>query len=468
MKKRAEDAVSGARLPLRVKMGFGVGDLGGNLFFTVMGFYTSIFLTDAMGISPLYAGVAFWLSKLWDAVVDPFIGYISDRTRSRWGRRRPYLLFGALPLLLAMWLFFSSPNFAGNDLMGCLWAGLVLCLLNTAYSVVNINYSSLTPELTKDYKERTVLNGYRFGFAVIGTLLGAVAVPLITQLAGGNARVGYSVSGLVFGIIMAGTILISFFSVREPAQGAVPGPKEKFLSIYFTVFKNRVYLRLAAVYMLHLIGLTLVQSNLSYYFKYFYKADFALAMLILLVVALICVPISVLVAKRIGKKRTYQIALLILAVSCMAIFFFGHILGMNFTLALMLFAGVGLGFAYAPPFAMLPDVVEADAVRTNSRKEGAYYGMWTFCSQVGVAIAAGIALFCLGFAGYVTPEFAEQVVVQPPAAMFMIRLLLGPIPAVIFVSAIFLLQGYPIDEKAYNAIMAESELSASAEGTSLQ
>ncbi len=454
-------APADAKLPLRVKAGFGIGDLGGNLFFTAMGSYSLIFLTDIVGISAALAGTALLIGKIWDAVVDPFIGFYSDRTRSRWGRRRPWLLIGALPLLLTMWMFFSTPDFRSAQVLGCVWATFALCLLNTAYSAVNIPYGSLTPELTKDYKERTSLNGFRFGFAVIGTMLGAATVQPIVDLVGEPHR-GFSVVGLVFGVIMAATILATFLSVREPAHDGAPVKKSDFLPTFFGVFRNRVYLRLACVYMLNLIGITFVQSMIVYYFKYFYREDVSLALLILLGVAMLCVPVSVLVSKRIGKKRTYQLALVILAVACVAIFSLGHILGKNFTLAMMVFAGVGIGFGYVPPFAMLPDVVEVDAVRTKTRKEGAYYGMWTFCAQVGVALAAAVSGALLELAKYITPATAEQFVAQPDSAMLMIRVLLGPIPAAIFLLGVLLIHRYPIDEKTYDAIVAEEETAAAA------
>lgn len=440
---------SANRLPLHAKIGFGVGDLGGNLFFTAMGFYSLIYLTDTVGLAAALAGSAILIGKIWDAVTDPLTGFISDRTRTRWGRRRPFLLFGSLPLLLAMWYFFTAPQIDGNQTRGFIWAAVALCLLNTAYTIVNIPYGSLTPELTKDYKERTSLNGFRFSFAVIGTILGAAVVLPIVSLAG-DARRGYSIVGLLFGTIMAVTILVTFFSVREPANPA-PQPKEPFFATFLTVFKNKTYLRLAAVYTMNLTGITFVQTMLVYYFKYLYRdeAMTTIAMLLLLVVAMICVPISVLVAKRLGKKRTYQLALAILAVSCLAIFALGHILGMTFTLVVMVFAGVGIGFGYVPPFAMLPDVVEVDAVQSGIRKEGAYYGMWTFFSKTGVALAAAFAGLFLGLAGFV-PNLADQ----SGATLLVIRLLIGPVPAFIFIVGIWLMQRYPIDEKTYDAIIA--------------
>ncbi len=454
MEQKAENARPASKLPLKVKLGFGIGDLGGNLFFTAMGFYTLIYLTDTVGLSAALAGIAILIAKSWDAINDPLMGFITDRTRSRFGRRRPYLLYGALPLLLAMWFFFSAPDFSTRQTAGFLWATFALCLLNTAYTLVNIPYGSLTPDITKDYQERTSLNGFRFSFAVIGTILGAAVVLPIVNLAG-DPHKGYSLVGLLFGVIMAVTILITFFSVRETPLADQARPKEKFFETFLVVFKNKTYMRLAAVYMLNLTGLTFVQTMLVYYFKYIYHDEgmTTIAMLLLLGVAMLCVPLSVLVAKRLGKKRTYQLALGILTISCLAMFFFAHTLGMLFTFGIMAFAGVGVGFGYVPPFAMLPDVVEVDAIQTKARKEGAYYGMWTFFSTFGVALASALAGVFLGFA-----KFVPNLVDQAPSALFTIRLMIGPAPALIFLAGILLIQPYQLDEKKYDAILAEAEV----------
>jgi len=460
MKQVADNKAShSSRLPLSVKLGFGIGDLGGNLFFTAMGFYSLIYLTDTVGVSAALAGIAILVGKFWDAVTDPLVGFLSDRTRSRWGRRRPYLLFGAIPLLLAMWYFFSAPDFSSRQTAGFLWATFALCLLNTAYTVVNIPYGSLTPEITKDYQERTTLNGFRFSFAVIGTILGAAVVIPIVELAG-NTHTGYSIVGLLFGFIMAATILTTFFTVRETASTEQPRPKTKFFETFGVVFKNKTYLRLVAVYTMNLTGITFVQTMLVYYFKYIYQDEgmTTIAMLLLLGVAMLCVPISVLVAKRIGKKRTYQLALGILVLSCLAMFLFAHTLGMIFTFCVMVFAGVGIGFGYVPPFAMLPDVVEVDAIQTKTRKEGAYYGMWTFFSKIGVALAAALSGVFLGFA-----KFVPNIVDQTASALYTIRLLIGPVPALIFLLGIVLVQKYPLDEKRYDAILEQADQADQAE-----
>jgi GPH family glycoside/pentoside/hexuronide:cation symporter len=431
-------------------MGFGVCDLGGNLFFTALGFWSLNYLTDTVGLSAALAGTAVMVGKLWDAVTDPVMGYISDRTRSRWGRRRPYLLFGSLPLLVAMVFFFTNPHLHSPVLL-TLWAIVALMFLNTAYTVVNIPYNSLTPELTADYHERTSLNGFRFGFAVIGTIVGAAAVqPILGAFP--NKSAGFSAVGAILGLIMALAALTTFFSVREQAHSREELPREGFFSTYLGVFKNIPYLIVLITFALHLMALNFLQGILVYYTKYVYKNEGLTtpSMILLLVVAMACIPVSVWVSKKIGKKRTYQIAFAVLAVACGLIFSFGHLWGPSFFLGMMVFAGVGIGFGYVAPWAMVPDTIEYDAHRTGERKEGAFYGMWTFTSKVGQSLSILISGLILSAGGYV----AEAA--QSSRAIFAIRLIIGPLPLLVFVGALVLIQFYPLDEKTYRALMAQA------------
>ncbi len=441
------------KLGLGTKIGFGAADLGGNLFFTAMGFWTLNYLTDTVGLSAAAAGGAVMVGKLWDAVTDPMMGFISDRTRTRWGRRRPYLLFGAVPLALTMWFFFTNPHI-GSQAWLTIWAAIALCALNTAYTVVNIPYSSLTPELTKDYHERSSLNGFRFGFAVIGTILGAGAVLPLVGIFGADRSSGFSFMGAILGFLMAASTLVTFFSVHEPDHNHEPKPTEKFFPTFLAVFRNKPYVILLLTYALNLTALNFVQGILVYYFKYIYRDEAltTLAMILLLVTAMVCIPVSVKVSKRIGKKRTYQICFAILASACLVIYFLGHRLGSGFFLAMMVYAGIGIGFGYVAPWAMVPDTIEFDAVRTGNRKEGAFYGMWTFTSKVGTSLAIALTGLILGAAGY-----AANLPEQGASALAAIRLIIGPIPAIVFVAATILIERYPIDEKTYQKFMAEHE-----------
>jgi GPH family glycoside/pentoside/hexuronide:cation symporter len=437
----------GNKLSVKQKLGFGIFDLGGNMLFTVMGFWCLNYLTDTVGLAAALAGTAVMVGKFWDAVTDPVMGYISDRTLTRWGRRRPYLLFGAIPTALALWFFFTAPGIE-NPLVLTLWASLTLMLLNTASTVINIPYSSLTPELTDDYHERTSLNGYRFGCAVFGTIIGAAAVQPIVAAFPGQKR-GFSVLGLILGSIIALTTLLTFWGTREKQHSRKDIPTGGFFATYRDVFLNRPYVLLLITYALHLMGITFLQGILVYYTKYIYHREELTtpAMVILLLTAMIFIPVSVLVSKRIGKKRTYQICFAILSSACMIIFAIGHILDPNFFLGIMVYAGVGVGFSYVAPFAMAPDAIEYDAVKTGDRKEGAYYGIWTFIAKVGQSLAVFLSGLILSQGGYIADA------IQSASSVLAIRIIIGPLPALILIGAMVLIQFYPLDEKTYQALM---------------
>jgi GPH family glycoside/pentoside/hexuronide:cation symporter len=441
----------GGSLSLGQKLGFGIFDLGGNLFFTLMGFWCLKYLTDTAGLAAGLAGIALMVGKAWDAVTDPVMGYISDRTRSRWGRRRPYLLFGALPMFLSMWFFFSPPAFTGQAAL-TLWALLALMLLNTAATVINIPYSSLTPELTTDYHERSALNGYRFGCAVFGTIIGAAAVQPLTGLFG-SPRLGWSMTGLILGALMALTTLLTFAGTREKPHAAADYPREGFFSTYRGVFGNGPYVRLLLTYALHIMGITFLQSILPYYTEYIYgRPDLTtLALGILLLSAMAFIPVSVLVSRKIGKKRTYQICFAVISSACLAVFFFGQAGGIGGFLILMAYAGIGVGFSYVAPYAMIPDAIDWGAKAGGERKEGAYYGIWTFVSKLGTALSVFVSGGILALGGY--RANAEQ----GRGAVSAIRLLVGPIPALILIGAMVLIHFYSLDQEACGGMAGQGE-----------
>ncbi|MBW1983677.1 MAG: MFS transporter [Deltaproteobacteria bacterium] len=434
------------KLPLKVKLGYGVCDLGGNLFFTVMAFLLLNYLTDTVGIAAGLAGIVIMIGKIWDAVTDPVVGYVSDRTNSKWGRRRPYIFFGSFPLFITMIIMFTNPNLSSQSQL-FLWGVVAFCLLNTAYTLVNIPYSSLTPELTQDFHERTSLNGYRFGFAVIGTLIGAgAALPLISAFP--NKNIGFTVMGTLFGFIMMITALATFYTVKEP-DTVRESLDTEFFKTYLKVFKNKPYVLILLTYALHITALTVVSSIAIYYFKYIHNNEpmTTRAMLILLVTAIVFIPISVAVSKKIGKKLAYGVGMFVFSLAIMVLFFFGHTHDVNFSLALMFFAGTGMGFTYALPYAMVPDAIEYDYLLNGQRTEGSFYGIWTFGLKIGQAVALGITGAVLSIVDYV-PEVAQSA-----KAMFGIRLLLGPIPALIFILSLVMLYFYPINEQRYNEIL---------------
>ena len=467
------------KLSVGVKVGYGVCDMGGNLFFTAMAFVFLFYLTDVVLIKPVLAGVIVAIGKIWDAVTDPVVGYVSDRTETRLGRRRPFMLIGAFPLFIATVIMFTNPllffdkasfltpdvftsgfdwsaalwNPKEHQLFLVIWGVVFFCFLNLAYTLVNIPYNSLTPELTQDYHERTSLNGFRFGFAVFGTLLGAAAAfPIVHAFV--NNNVGFLVLGTIFGLVMIITALITVIAVREPERHGEK-PTKGFFETYLKVFKNKPYLFIVFTYALHITALSIVSGVAAYYFKYIHQNEdiITIAMVILLVTAMLFIPVSVLLSKKVGKKPVYILGMGLFGLSILIVGLLGSRFHVNFSLVMMFFAGIGMGFTYAMPWAIVPDAVEYDYLVTGERTEGAFYGIWTFTIKIGQALALAISGIVLQITGY-----QANVVPQPlESANTGILLLMGAIPALIFLLAILVLSKYPINEERYREILADIE-----------
>jgi glycoside/pentoside/hexuronide:cation symporter, GPH family len=449
------------KLSVWTKMGYGICDLGGNLFFTATAFVLLNYLTDTVGLAAGLAGTALMVGRLWDAFYDPIIGYISDGTKTRWGRRRPFMFAGTIPMMLAMVLMFVNPSMLfgegfrtlNHQIPLFIWVMVVYIVLCTAYSTVNIPYSSLTPELTTDYNERTSLNGYRFGFAAFGTLLGAgAALPIIGLFADKN--VGFVAMGVIFGVVMAITALITVFSVREPKT--VRPAQMDFFKTYLAVFKNKPYLFILAAYVLHILAITAVSGIAIYYFKYIHGAEAktTIAILILLLTAMVFIPVSVFLSKKVGKKLVYGGGMAWVAVVLMILFFLGHKHPITFSYIMMCVMGVGFGFTYALPYAIVPDAIEYDYLKTGERREGAFYGIWTWALKIGQALAVLAMGWVLSIMGYVASP-PGVFLKQTPSAELGIRLFLGPIPAAIFILGAIAVWLYPINEKRYKEILAD-------------
>lgn len=454
------------QLSTRKKLGYGIGDLGGNLFFTIMGFYLLFYFTDVAGIAAGLAGTAIMIGKIWDAVTDPAVGYLSDRTQTRWGRRRPYMAVGAVLLFFSMGLIFMPFGATGQIALFIL-ATLTYCLVNTAYTLVNIPYSALTPELTDDYYERTVLNGFRMSFAVVGTFVGVSIVLPLVKLFGGT-RLAWAGMGFVTGGIMAAAMMTVVFSVREHPKPRLHA-QEKIVKSYLQVLGMKTFLTALIPWTLHMTGVNVLQTSLLYYFRYIYRneAAFQVALPILLGAAVLAIPVWVRISKGIGKKWSYNLGMGIFAFGVLLFFFIGHRTGVQVSYVIMFVGGLGFATHYVMPWAIIPDVVEFDYSETGVRREGVFYGMWTFSSKIGQAVGIALSGWILTIFGYQESIGGVQAVSQSSSAMFGIRLLTGPVPALFFIGGIIVLSFFPITTNRYQEIMKKVEVmekKAEAEG----
>ena len=433
------------KLSLKTKIGYGAGEMSSAIFWSTIAFWLMNFLTDEVGLSAALAGVAIMLGKALDAFIDPGVGYLSDMTRTRMGRRRPWFLFAALPFGAAYLLMFTNFHISGQTQM-FIWSSVAFIFLSLAYSCANVPYNALLPELTSDYNERTSLTGFKSAYAAVGSLIGAgAAMPIISHFK--SRTNGFIAMGIVFGVLIIISVLTPFFTVKEPVRNAKPVP-HNILRSNLDAFKNRPFLMILLTWTLNTCAITVVTATMIYYFKYiFHNADLITpASLIMLLTSLAFIPIAVKLSRKIGKRNTYLLGMSTVTVACLLIFFVGERFGIYSVYLLMFIAGTGLSTHSVIPWSIVPDTIEYDYAQSGVRREGVYYGLWTFMIKIGQALAILFVGVFLGLFGYV-PDIPQTAL-----SLLGIKLLLGPISAFFFILALICLYMYPIDKKQYDEI----------------
>jgi sugar (glycoside-pentoside-hexuronide) transporter len=425
-------------VPLKTKLSYGVADLGICLPLSTVTFFLLYFYTDVIGLSPALAGLAMFLPKIWDAVSDPMMGQISDHTRSRWGRRRPYLLFGSFPYVVAfilLWTPFSSLGSTGTFV----YLIITYILFFTGSTVVGVPFNALLPEISLDPHERTKLQAFRQPFAVIGWIAGsALVLPLVGMLSEGGGQPGFVRVAAIFGFFTLIAFTITFLGVRERPD-FIQSKTLSVLSSLRKTFKNRLFLIFALVYVLSSVGYTLLSTSIIYYAKYWLGSEpfFTVMMGLVLGFVLVSIPIWVFVSGKIGKKETFIIGLMVFIVA-MALLPLHPPRVTPFIYVIMVIAGFGSGAYFIFPFAIMPEIIDVDELSTGTRREGMYFGIYFLMLKIAVALAPAIVGLSLGFFGF---EANQE---QTETALNGIRMVSGFAPLGFLALALITLFFFPL------------------------
>ncbi|MEW6093311.1 MAG: glycoside-pentoside-hexuronide (GPH):cation symporter [Chloroflexota bacterium] len=454
------------RLTLWQKLVFGSGDWSIATFGTLRQLFYAIFLTDVVGLDARLASVAAFLGVVWDALNDPLVGTLSDRLRTRWGRRRPFLLLFAVPFGLAFMMLWWAPPFKSQIALA-VTVSLVYMLSDTFQTFISVPLYALTPEISSEYDERTSLTGYRMFFNLVASLVAAVAAPSIVDAAlasGATQQQGYFVVSAIFGGLAIIPLLLIFIFIRERPRPAETenAPHIPFLVILKTAWKNIPFRFASALYMLNWITFDLVGLVLPFFLAYWIASgnllQKALGMSLesavfacLLVTSVIVLPFWVWISKKLNKNTSYMIGMAFWAVVQLIIFTIqpGQI---TFILILSVLAGISVSTAHVLPDALFPDVIEWDELKTGRRQEGIYYGVKNFIRKLTGALAIFIALQVLGWFGYQTPPEGATFFAQSPQTLMAIRILIGPFGAVLLISAIVIAWFYPLTRERHARI----------------
>jgi GPH family glycoside/pentoside/hexuronide:cation symporter len=435
-------------LSRRTKIIYGAGDTGFSLTSTIIGAYFLIFMTDVVGISPGIAAIAIFIGRSWDYVNDPIFGHISDRTRTRWGRRRPFLLFGALPYAVAFTMLWWRPPVQNVALVVGYYA-VAYIIYEAAATFAYMPYFALTPELTSDYDERTALTSYRMFFSIVGSLISFI-VPLLivgTFEPGNASRV--LTMGLTFGIVSALPLILVFFGTRE-RQIYMVQERPSLRQSLQAAAKNRPFIFGLVIFLFTWVSVEILQATLLYFVKYIVEreAQNDLIMATIFVVAIFALPVWEWTSRRWSKRWAYVAGIAFWAVVQIVMI----TLNAGTPLAVLLFmcvlAGIGVAAAHVLPWSIIPDAIEWGEWQTGERHEGMFYSLITLTRKVATSLAVPAVALILEFTGYV-PNAAQQ----PDSALLGLRVVIGPIPAVLLCAGILFALLYPISRDEYAQIV---------------
>jgi GPH family glycoside/pentoside/hexuronide:cation symporter len=440
------------KLPLRQKILYSTGDLSTSIPLAIVMFFQLYFLTDVAGLPPAHAAWAVGIGRVWDAVNDPLFGLISDRIRSRWGRRRVLLLFGAVPLGISFALMWLVPPWAPLALTA--YYAITFILFDTIFTAVHVGYNSLTPELTQDYDERSSLNGYRMVFSIAGTL-GAFIFKTVVELFVQDARSVYVILGLALGLASLIPPLIVFAVTRERPAGELPAPLPAWESLKATL-GNRPFALVMGLYLLSWTAASILAAALVYFANYYLRVPDQANYFVLAAqgAAILFIPAIVWLARRLDKRRAFVLGSAAWIVVLLGIFLLQpHQVTLAYVLAAL--GGFGIATAYVVPWSMVPDIIEHDEVNTGQRREGSYYAFASFFQK----LATGVAIWAMGqvlaLTGYLTPKSGAPLPVQPPEAVQAIRFFMGPVPILLLALAIVFAWRYPITREQHRALRDE-------------
>lgn len=454
------------RVPRLIKIVYGTGDWGMAAFNTLRQIFYAIFLTDVVGLDPRLASLAAFVGVLWDAINDPLVGVLSDKLRTRWGRRRPFLLIFAIPYGLAFLILWWAPPWKSQILL-MLHVMIAYALSDTFQTLVVVPFQAMTPELTSDYDERTSLASYRMIFNFLASLAGGVAAPMVvdTVLArGGTQQQGYLLASAIFGLSSVIPYLLIFFVVREKEPPEQPTEMISFRQTLRQAWANIPFRYATGLYMLNWVTFDLVGAVLPFFLVYWVaQGDLLLKMPglglpiesavlgVMVVVAVPALPLWSWLAQRLGKRIAYMIAIGLWTLLLMTLIFLPPMrLGIAMLMAILM--GLSYSAAHMLPDAIFPDVIDWDELRTGERHEGIYYGTKNFIRKLTTAFAIFLTLQVLGWLGYQTPPEHATVFMQPDAVVLGIRVLVGPVASILLIALLFVTWYYPLNRGRYRRV----------------
>jgi GPH family glycoside/pentoside/hexuronide:cation symporter len=436
------------RLSWRERISYGVADMGFNFYWANIATFLMIFYTDVFGISAAAAGSMLFTIKIVNAFTDPMIGAVADRTRTRFGKFRPYLVWMALPLAGAGVLTYTTPGVGDNGKL--IWAYSTYLLMMVCYTGINIPYNALSGVMSNDAQERTTINGLRFIFAFGGSMLVTAATPsLVKWLGGGNERLGWQLTMALWGVAASGVFLVTFFNTRE--RIAPPATQETdVLQDVRDLTRNRPWMVLFFLALIIMVTITLRTSTAAYYFKYYVRRPELMAAFVPAYMAAAAAGASLtpVMTRFLDKKRLLMILMGLTGVLSAAFFFIPKD-QIAWMFALQIAIGLALGPKSPLAFAMYADTADYNEWRTGRRATALTFAAATFSQKLGTALAAAVMGWVFTALGYVANA------AQTPKSQVGIVMLISFIPAVFAFLAVGVMVFYQLDDRQMAQIQSD-------------
>jgi GPH family glycoside/pentoside/hexuronide:cation symporter len=439
------------RLSTAKKIGFTLGDYASNLYWQSVSIFLLFFYTDVVGIPAATAGLIYMVASIVDALLDPVMGSIADRTRTRQGRYRPYILYGCVPLGLSFILLYWRPPFEGAGLAA--WMLATHIIFRVAYTVVTIPYTSLNARLTDNSDERSTIAGYRVVFGVLAALtIVYFTVPLAIKFGGGNLANGFTWSAAVFSIVATAIYPLVYRITREPAEGQAAEAKLRLGGYWRALAHNRAFWVLIVATVCSFVCSVALGKSVLYYFKYYLHDEPAsrLALIGMSVIGLVAIPAWVWVTKYIGKRNAWFAGILwnLALLAVFAVTDFNTPLPMTIWLIATSVGSLGLALTF---WSMLPDTVEYGEWKTGARTESFIFGLFQFFLKVALGVGAGIFGWLLERVGYVAN------VAQSPETLTGLKHIMIWLPGAGMAVGGLAMLLYPIRKGTHEDIVAELE-----------
>jgi GPH family glycoside/pentoside/hexuronide:cation symporter len=438
-------------MQMKRKLGYAAGDMGISISYFAVGFFFMYYLTDFVGINPFFAGLAFFIGKLWDGVNDPLMGIISDRTRSRLGRKRVFVLMGALPLALSFILLWMIPADA-DEWLQFFMAVFSLTLYATTYTAVVVPYMSLVPVMTNNYDERTQITGFRAIMSSFGTIFGGGAAMLLSAFT--DELIGLRTITIAFALFTFISLIIAAQSVKglEAASDLKHPIMEYGLRRYLAIIKEKNVLVLLCLKFFGAIATGSLSAALPYFANHILgsKGKSTIGLAIYVAVSALAIPLWNLLTKRFDKRR---LLLTGNCISALVLFLMAFLLNSG-SITYFFIGCFFLGFALSAylliPYSLVPDLVDYYEYKNNERHESVFFGLWMTFHQLGISFAGlilGAALAVFGYSG--------DTAVQTESALFAVRLAFGVVPGVFFITAALIVQKYEVSREVYLKVRTE-------------